>query len=156
MSTRIINEIAYLRTTRNFPQEPGILSIELSKSYLDTATAINDRIIGLFPTNRSAITGERWFLTANREQQTIRQVYTFTSTASITHNIQFVIPGQFIRCFGSYTDGTNTYGLIFGTSVAIAGQISFYITSTQIVFVVGAGAPALSSGVICIEWISRP
>jgi len=110
----------------------------------------------MFPTVRPAINGESWFITANQKQEAFRQVYPFTSTANIAHNIKNVVAGQFVRGFGEYTDGTNTYGLIYGSNVAIAGQISFYVTSTNIVFLVGAGAPAVTSGVVVIEWVSRP
>ncbi len=156
MSSNVTNQMAYLRTTRQFPQEINQLTLELDKAYLDIANVVNNRIIGMFPTNRPAITGESYYLVSNQKQQTLRQVYTFTSTASINHGITITDPNQFALCFGSYTDGTNSFGLIFGTSVAIAGQISFYITSTQIVFLVGAGAPALTRGRIVLSWLSSP
>lgn len=155
MSLTIINQVAFLRTSRDFPKDPERLTMELEKAYIDTANAINDRTIGLFPTNRPAITGEAFYLIRNQKQQTLRQVYTFTSTANIPHTIPNVIPGQFTKCTGSYTDGTNTYGIIFGTTVAIAGQISFHVTSTNIVFHVGAGAPALTSGLVILEWLAN-
>lgn len=123
--------------------------------YVDVAGAVNERTIGLFPVNRPAQTGNSFYLVKNQKQQTLRQVYTFTATTAIDHNIKGTTPGQFINCYGSYTDATNTYGLIFATSVAIAGQITFYVTPTQIVFVVGGGAPALTSGVIVLEWLSQ-
>lgn len=152
--TSIINQVPYLRTSREFPEELQQLTVQVNKSYVDIANAVNSRTIGLFPVNRPAITGESWFLIKNQRQQTLRQTYTFTSTASINHGIQVTDTDQFTRCFGSYTNGTNSFGLFWGTSVAIAGQITFYITSTQIVFLVGAGAPALTSGRIVLEWLS--
>lgn len=155
MSSNVVNQIPYLRTSREFPEDLRQLTVEVNKSYIDTANAVNNRIISLFPTNRPAITGESWFLTNNQRQQTLRQVFIFTTTTAITHLISVTNPNQFTRCFGSYTDGTNSYGLIFGTSVAVAGQILFYVTSTQIVFVVGAGAPALTAGRITLEWLSE-
>ena len=156
MSSNVVNAVAYLRTSREFPEDLHQLTVESNKAYIDTANAINVRIIGIFPVTRPAITGESWFLVNNQRQQTFRQVYTFTATTAINHGITNVVPGQFTRCFGSYTNGINTYGLIFATSVAIAGQITFYVTATQIVFVVGAGAPALTSGRIVLEWLSQP
>ncbi len=156
MSTNVVNQVAFLRTSREYPEEIRQLSVEVNKSYIDIAAAVNARTIGIFPTNRPAITGESWFLTGNQRQQTFRQVYTFTTTAAITHGITNVMAGQFIPCYGEYTDGTNTYGLIYGTSVAIAGQITFYVTATQIVFVVGGGAPALANGKIVLQWLSSP
>jgi len=131
------------------------LTVEVNKAYIDTSNAVNNKIIGIFPTTRPAITGENYFLTNNQKQQTLRQVYTFSTTASIDHGVRVINPDQFTCCFGSYTDGTNSYGLIFGTTVAIPGQISFYLTSTQIVFVLGAGAPALTSGRIILTWLSQ-
>lgn len=156
MSANIINQMPFLRTTRNFPEEAKQLTVEVNKAYVDTANAINNRTISLFPTTRPAINGESWFLTGNQRQQGFRQVYTFTTTANIPHMITNVIPGQFPRGFGNYTDGTNDYGLIYGSNIAIGGQISFYITATNIVFVVGAGAPTVKSGTVTIEWLSQP
>lgn len=130
--------------------------METNKAYVDTANAVNNRTISMFPTVRPAINGESWFLTSNQKQEAFRQVYTFTTTANIPHNVKNVVPGQFVRGFGEYTDGTNTYGLIYGSNVAIAGQISFYITATNIMFLVGAGAPAVTNGTVVIEWLARP
>lgn len=156
MSTNFINQVAYLRTSREFPEEVHQLTVEINKSYVDIANAVNVRTIGLFPTNRPAQTGESFYIKNNRRQQTFRQIYFFTATTAINHNIKVTFPGQFTKCSGSYTDGTNTYGLFFATSVAIPGQITFYVTSTQIIFVVGAGAPALTNGLIILEWLSDP
>lgn len=158
MSANVVNQVAYLRTSRDFPfDDAKQLAVEANKAYVDTANAINNRTISIFPTNRPAINGESWFLTGNLRQQAFRQVYTFTTTANIPHGITVIDPAQFIRCFGSYTDGTNSYGLIFGSNTAtIPGQISFYITSTNIVFEVDAGAPAVTNGTVVLEWISQP
>jgi hypothetical protein len=156
MSSNVVNNAPYLRTTREFPPEVETLARQVNKSYLDIAEAVNFRTIGLYPTNRPAITGERYYITANKPQQTLRQIYRFTATTAINHGIQVIDPSQFTSCFGSYTDGTNSYGLIFGTTVAVAGLITFYITSTQIVFVLGAGAPALTTGTIVLHWLSQP
>lgn len=155
-SNNIVNQVAYLRTSRNFPTSQEQLTVEVNKAYVDTANAVNNRTISIFPTNRPAINGESWFLTNNQRQQALRQVYTFSTTANIPHNVKNVVAGQFVRGFGAYTNGTNTFGLIYGSPTAIAGQISFYITATDIVFVVGAGAPAVTSGTIILEWLSQP
>lgn len=156
MSSNVVNQVAYLRTTREFPEEIVDLTIEVNRAYVDTANAVNARTIGLFPTNRSAITGESWYVFQNQKQQTLRQVYVFTSTATINHGIQNLLITQPTRCFGSYTDNINAYGLVWGTSTATPGLITFYVTPTQIIFVLGAGAPALSSGRIVLEWLSAP
>jgi hypothetical protein len=157
MTSNVANQTPFLRTSRDFPEDQHQLSVELTRSYIDIASKVNSRIISLFPVNRPVVNGEEWFVVNNQKQQALRQVYYFTSTSSINHNIGNVTPGQFIRCFGSYTDATNSYGLIFGTNGGtIPNQISFYVTSTQIVFEVDAGAPSLTAGVIVLEWLSAP
>ena len=151
----VVNRSAYLRTSREFPEDDiRLLSIQVDKSYIDIANAVNNRIIGIFSRDKPSITGESYFINNGVRQQTLRQIYTFETTASIDHGISVVIPNQFTQCYGSYTDGTNNYGLFFTTSTAIAGQITFYLTSTQIVFNLGAGAPSLTSGRIVLEWLS--
>lgn len=157
MSSNVVNSVPYLNTTREFPPEISQLVVEIDRGYLDTANAVNLRTIGLFPVNRPAITGEGWFVFQNQKQQSLRQVYIVSAgTPSINHGILNFIPSSATRCFGSYTDGTNGYGLVFGTSTATAGLITFYLTATQIVFVIGAGAPVLTSGLVTVEWLSAP
>lgn len=156
MSTNVVNTVAYLRTSREFPEELKQLTVEVNKAYLDTAQAVNARTIGIYPVNQPAITGNSYFTRNNQRQQTLRQVYVFNSTAAINHGVRVISKTQFINCFGTYTDNTNSYGLVYGTSTATPGLITFYMTSTQIIFVLGAGAPALSSGVIVLEWLSQP
>lgn len=148
------NNQSYLRTSRYFPEDPHQLSVECNKAYVDTSNAVNSRMIGTFPANRSVVTGESWYLTGSNKKQTIRQVYPFTSTANIPHGINTTDITGFTRLFGSYSDGTNFYGLISGSNVAIAGQLSFYLTPINIVFVVGAGSPAVTSGRLVLEWLS--
>lgn len=156
MSSNIVNQVSFLRTTRDFPTEdPEQLSVECNKAYLDTANAVNSRIIGIFPVSRPAVTGESWFFT-NQKQQTLRQVYDVTSTTSIAHGLTLSQIPRFTRLYGNFTDSTNWYGFIPGTpNLAIPGQIVFYLTPTNIVFVVGAGAPTVSKGQVVLEWLSN-
>lgn len=156
MSSNVINQVAYLRTSRSFPEDIDELTVELNKSYIDIANNVNARTIGLFPVNRPAITGESWFVEKNKRQQGFRQVYAFTTTANIPHGINFDEVYAFVRNWGEFTDSAtgNWYGLIHGSTVSITGQRSFYLTPTDIVFLAGAGAPPITYGTIVLEWIS--
>lgn len=149
----VVNQIAYLRTSRNYPEDIKDLTQEINKSYVDIANAVNSRTIGIFSVNKPAITGESYFFT-NQRQQALRQVYTFTAVGNIPHGINLNEIYAFSKCSGSFTDGTNYYGCIYASNVAIAGQVSFYINPTNIVILVGGGAPAIVSGFIILEWIS--
>lgn len=155
MSSNVVNQVPYLRTSREFPDESTELADEVNKSYIDIANAVNSRTIGIFPTTRPAITGESWFITNNQKQQSLRQVYTFTTTGNVAHGIPISSISQISKSYGSFTDATNYYGAIYASNVAIAGQISYYITATNIVILSGAGAPTISSGIIVIEWLSK-
>lgn len=152
--TNIINRSPYLPTQRQMPKNLEELTPELSKMYVDIANMVNVRSIGLFSTNKASITGDSWFI-SNVRQQTLRQLYTFTSTTAIPHGLDFTEIPRFTQMYGTYTDGTNWYGLLTTSSTSIAGQISFYIDSTNIQFVSGAGAPTLTSGSIVLEWLSN-
>ncbi len=156
MTTEVINKVPFLKKSRIYPKEINSLSEELNITYVDVANAVNDRTIGLFPTNRPAINGEAWFLAGITKQQALRQVYTFESAGAIPHGINFDSLTHFTKCYGAYTDDTNWYGLIFGSSTAIAGQVSFYIDSTNIVILADGAAPSITKGIVIIEWISNP
>lgn len=155
MSTTIANQTPYLQTSKEFPEDLHQLSVEVNRAYLDIANAVNDREIAIYPKYHMAITGKAWHIQQNKKQQGLRQTYTFTTTANIPHGLKFSNIDYFSHCYGEYTDGTNWYGIIHGTSVTIAGQLLFYLTPTNIVFVTGGGTmPALTKGIIVLEWIS--
>ena len=151
-STDIVNRTPYLKQSRNFPEER--LTEELNQAYTDIATSVNDRTIGLFPTNKPAIGGEAWFVTQNKKQQNLRQVYTFTTETTIPHTIDFNDITTFTKCYGSFTDDTNWYGLIYGSAL-ITNQIVFTIDPTNINILIDAGAPAITQGIIVLEWLSN-
>src|SRR5512135_761310 len=100
MTTTVVNQLAYLQNTRLFPKDAELLSAELGKSYIDIANTVNTRIISTFPTVRPAINGEEWFLANNQKQGGFRQVYSFTTTASINHGLNFTNIARFTRCWG--------------------------------------------------------
>jgi hypothetical protein len=161
MAANVVNQVAYLRSSREYPEELHQLCVEVNRTYVDIANAVNARTIGIFPKNRPAITGNSYFFT-NQRQQSLRQIYTFITTADITLGFKISSIAQFIETHGLYISGTNTFGLIPATSVAIAGQITYYFVvdgtnpkSDLIRFVVGALAPPINSGTIVVEWVSR-
>lgn len=149
-----VNQVPYLRASRDFTGDD--LPEIMDKAYVDTAIAINDRTIGLFPVGRSAVTGEKWYVNDNKQQQTLRQAYPFSSATDFDHGLTFENLSQISRMWGTYTDGTNWYGLVPTSSTSIAGQLGFYLSPTQVVFTPDAGAPTPTDGLIVIEWISYP
>jgi len=160
---KVTNQIPFLRTSREFPEDLKQLTVELTKSYIDTSLVVNDRTIGIFSTNRPSINGEKWFLKQNKKQQGLRQVYKFTSFADIPIGFKIKTISEFTRCWGVYTNSSKTawFGINFGTSVLVAGQVFFYIDTDAspntdlIKFVQNGTQPAISEGKIILEWVSE-
>lgn len=157
MSANVVNQVAFLRTSREFPEELDQLCVEVNKSYIDTANAVNNRTISIFPTNRPAINGESWFLTS-RKQQGVRQVYSITGTGTYPHGITDFSVVQFVRIFGTFTDGTFWYPLPWVSVLSSTNNINIYLDSTNIVITGGGGGaqPTITSGTVVLEWINPP
>jgi|GEM_PF-757043 len=159
-----INNAPFLRTSRDFPEEVHELAKELNKSYVDIANSVNVRTIGIYAITRSTINGNSFFV-SNARQQGLRQLYVFTATTDIPLGFKLSSIYGISQMYGTYVDVANNgniYGLIPGTTVGIAGQISFYIfidtssTTTDVIkFIVDGTAPVLKSGMIVVEWIAN-
>jgi hypothetical protein len=148
--------VPFLRVQRNFPVDPQALSVELSKSYIDIASSVNFRTMGIFSENAPSANGEFWYLTsAERRQQGIRRVYPFTAAGSIAHGITTSQIGGFTRIYGTFTNGTNWYPLPYVDVVAANNQVNIVVTPTNIVITAGGGAPpAITRGFVVLEWIT--
>lgn len=157
MTTNVSNNVAYLRTSRDFTEDVKVLCRDVSKAYIDTANAINVRTIGIFSKNKATVTGESWYPTSTK-QQGFRQIYTFTgSTLTILHTLNLDEVYSFVKIYGVFTNGTNYYPLPYVDVVAANNQVNVIVTPTNIVITSGAGAPpAIQSGFVVLEWISDP
>lgn len=148
----IINTSPYMDNQRKFPTDAELLSREVDRAYVESAQAINERTIGLYPRNRPAVTGNSWYFTSQRKQS-LRQLYQIDSFSNKPHMIDYATVEYFAGCFGSYTDGTNWYGMQFMTNNTIASQVTFYLDDTNIIFNVDGSEPAITKGIIVLEWI---
>lgn len=147
----------YLKVQWMFPNdEARDLASQLDKAYIDIALKVNQRVIGSYAVNIFSVTGERWYFTgSSTAQQSVRRVYPFTAAGNIPHELNWAdVSSISPRSYGTFTDGTNWYGCIYASNTAIAGQFSFYVTSTNIVVLAGAGAPTITSGYIVLEYLS--
>lgn len=159
MNPIVFNQAPFLRSQRTFPvNDIKELCLQLDKAYIDTALAVNERTIGIFSIRRPSITGESWFI-GQHKQQTLRQVYTFTTTTvvlPIPHNIDGFAEIQFSAMYGTFTDGTKWYPLPWVDVTAATNQITFNVDDENINVLIGAGAPAIVKGLIVLEWIVNP
>lgn len=147
----------YLPKQRNFPNDSSqALGVELDKAYIDIALRVNDRTIGTFGIVAPVITGEQWYLKGqSRKQQTLRQVYIFTSATSIPHGVNTNQISGFTRIYGTFTDGEIWYPLPYVDVVDVTNQINIMVTNDNIVISAGAGSPPdIMTGFVVLEWLS--
>lgn len=164
----VVNRTPFLRTSREFPEELHQLTVEVNKTYVDIANAVNNRTISLFPTNIPAVTGESWFLSGIRRQYTFRRVYTFVApnpyppvggVLRIPHDINVADIQNFTRIYGTFVDTTGVspiyYSLPYVDVISATNQITLTVDNTNINIYFGAGAiPTTSQGIIVLEWLS--
>lgn len=158
MTANITNQQGFLRTSRNYPPELSQLAVEVSKSYIDVANAVNIRVIGLFAINKATVGGESWFLTNNQRQQNLRQVYKFADgNLVIPHGLNLKTLTNFVRIWGTFFDGVRWQTLPYVDVLNVTNQITVNVDVTNINIIKGAGAPpACQNGLVIIEWISNP
>lgn len=151
-----LSNVPYLRVQRKFPQEIEALTVEVDRSYVDIANAVNNRTIGIFTQGSNTVNGESWFITSAR-QQGLRRIYNITATGNTAHGLNFSSISRFTKIYGTFTDGTNWYPLPYVDVTNANNQVSLSITSTNIVITPGAGSPpSLTSGTVILEWIGAP
>jgi hypothetical protein len=155
--TTNLQQSPFLQTQRDFPGDnPKSLAVQVDKSFIEIAQAVNTRAIGNYAIGVNIVNGKTYYFNGSSSSQSgLQRVYTFSATGNIPHGIQWasvssISPGS----YGSFTDGTNWYGCPYGSSVAVAGQVSFSVTPTNIVVIAGAGAPSIINGIIILDWIS--
>jgi hypothetical protein len=157
--TNLLQTAPYLRNQRQFPNDNvKELSNQVDQAYIDIASKVNRRIIGNYPVNFQAVTGERWYFSgSNSSQQSLRQVYEFTAVGSVPHGLTWASVSSISpRSYGTFTDGTNWYGCIYGNAIAVPlGQVTFYVTPTNIVIAANVSAPTIVSGYINLEIVSQ-
>lgn len=162
----VINQTPYLRTTRNFPTEINALSVQINKSYVDIANAVNSRTISIFPTRVPAVTGENWYFDQNLRQQTLRQIYPFGAIAPGTELDIPVGPinfTQFTKIYGTVITNAVDYRplpyvdpitLTTGMAILVGQIVILGVPTLCIRIVLGATAPAVTSGIAVLEWLS--
>lgn len=161
MSSSTVNQVPYLRTSRDFPTDnPQALGVELNKWCIDVSQTVNNRTIGIFPTSQPAVTGETWFLGGSTsKRQGFRRVYPFSSgSLTIAHGIVTTQITGFTAIYGTFVDGSgNFYPLPYVDATAANNQIALQVTATNIVITLGGGSPpTLASGYVVLEWLANP
>lgn len=151
-----VQQTPYIQEQRNFPKKNAEdLATQVDIAYIDIARKINERIIGQYSVNFSAVTGEKWFLDGEpTPQQTLRQVYEYSGTATIPHGINTTQIQGFTKIYGVGYDGTIWYPLPYVDVTLATNQIALSVDATNINITLGGTAPVITSGFIILEWLA--
>ncbi len=146
----------YLRDQRQFPNDDlKELANQSDHAYIDIATKVNSRTIGIFANNFQIVTGESWYLNGQpQKQQTLRQVYQTDGYTAITHNIDFNTVSTFTVIRGIGFDGTNYFPIPYAHPLPGA-SLAIYVSPTLINFISGGGSPIIVRGIVILEWLSQ-
>lgn len=166
MTTNLQNS-PYLPRQRNFPNDSSqALGTVLDKVYIEIASRVNERTIGLFSVNLPSITGEQWFLQGQpKKRQTLRQVYEFNGPLSpsvtIEHGINLSDITGFTKIYGTFVDLLTVnnpfwYPLPWVSVVDVTNQINIFINGSNIVITGGGGPlmPIVDHGFVVLEWLT--
>lgn len=148
----------FLQTSQKFTQDPVELEPVLSKTYTQTATAVNARTIGLYETVQVSI-GDRYFSSGDPQnrRQAFRKVFSFGAIAAgATLTIPHLITGvtQFVNTYGECITATPDFRRIpWASATLVTDQIQATLTTVNIIIVNGATAPAIVSGIYVCEYL---
>jgi hypothetical protein len=147
-----------VNTTYSEDQEQYLIQITNQNALL--GNTLNIREVAVYDL-LEILNGQLWYATdatdptfpANKRAD-FRQVYTF-SDASLTfaHNIANLI--QATRIYGTFTDGTFFYPLPYVDAAAATNQVAIKLSATQVIITKGGGAPAITSGVVVLEYLQN-
>jgi len=163
MNNNNILTAPFLRTSRNYSEDPVKLLDELDKAYIDTALAVNNRTIGLFPTVKSINTGNSYFIYKDQKLQSRRQVYVFGAIApgaELDIPLGFTRFDQFVKIYGTVVTNTPDYRpLPYVDPITLSTGMAILVGPVggvnMIRIVLGATAPAVVKGIAILEWVGE-
>jgi hypothetical protein len=154
----INSKTAYLPTTEFFPEDDDELLVKLSSVYSNIAKATNIKEIALYDTVEQ-INGQLFFdpNNAQRKRTGFRKVFQFGAVApggilAIAHGILRVM--IFTRIYGTCITAAVDYRPIpYVNEALVTNQISIRASATNIFIANGATAPAITSGIVILEYL---
>ncbi len=165
MLTTNLQQSPYLPRQRNFPNDDvQELGVVLDKTYIEIASKVNERTIGLYAVNFPIITGENWFLSGQpKKLQTLRQVYAFGEILpGGTFSTPISLKGfsQFTRIYGTIiTDeggGNRAYKPLPTASTGPNQNVDIVVVNgTTLLIRSDAGQNRIISGLAILEWLSN-
>lgn len=153
----------FLPTTQVFPEDRSQRLIVLTDNYTALAHAINIREIGVYETVEQ-INGQQFFNTTQPEKKRFayRKVFAVGAIASgatstIAHGISAVnTTTTFTHIYGTVRTATiDNRPIPYASATVVRNQIEINVDATNINIINGTTAPAISSGVVVLEYLKN-
>jgi hypothetical protein len=155
----INSESPYLITSIQFDEDFEILNRQLTDMYFDIAVRLNDREIARYDFNET-LTGQKWTDSNNFQfpKETYRKIFEFGAIASgatlnIPHGINTI--AQFTNMYGTFITAADDRPLPYVDEATVTNQVSLKRVGANLVIINGATAPAISSGIVVIEYLKN-
>lgn len=144
----------FIETSTYFPSDFDEFRAKFLAVYREISNNINTREVGVYDLVEF-LTGENWFTTGNPQikRKTFRKVFEFSDASlNFAHGITGITLTTHI--YGSFTNGANFFPLPF-VSTVITDQIRIEVTPTNVVVTKGGTAPAITNGLIVLEFLKN-
>lgn len=152
----------FVATSQVYPEDEEQRIIVHTDSYITIANALNLREIGSFD-NLEQLTGKQYFNTTNPQQKrfSYRQVYVLGAvaagaTSTIAHGITGITGATVsTEIYGTAVTATDNRPIPYVSVSAINRGIEINVDATNINIINGAGAPAITSGIVVLEYLKN-
>lgn len=145
----------FVPTTRNFNISDDQLRIMLNAYLTIMANAVNIREISQYDLEE-LVNGQQFFhpTEAQEKRYAFRKVFQFDDgTLNFAHDITDITICTYIG--GGAVTGAGNFIPIPYVSTVLANQIQIDVTPTNIVITKGGGAPAITTGIIVLEYLKN-
>lgn len=149
---------AFLPQSEVFPEDQSQNLIKMTSVYTRVANAVNIREIGVYDTDQ-VVDGQLFFdpNDAQKKRVGFRTVYPIGaiasgSTLTFAHELENVT--LFTRVYGTcITNVVDNRPIPYVDVTNVTNQVGIRVTSTNVIVSNGATAPAITSGIVILEYL---
>ena len=146
----------YVPTYRNFQQDEEELKLLLASSYTNLATSLNLKINGVFDVVEVQ-TGSQYNdpLDPQNKKFSFRKMF-YIDPAALTFNHDITDAVLYTAIYGTLITATPDFRpLPYVDVVNITNQTGIRVNATQVIISNGAGAPAITGGIVVLEYLKN-
>lgn len=154
----------FIATSTYFPDDYNSFREKFLELYRDLANTVNTRDVGVFDLDEF-LTGQNWFTSGNPQikRKTFRKCFVIGAiaaggTLTFAHGITQYSPLTFTHGWGEVITNAATFNkrpVPYASATLVTDQIQLDYDDTNVRIINGATAPAISSGLIVLEYLKN-